>query len=191
MIGILFFHNSSNREYFSMPITITDVAANFSLVCDFANKKQIAELTALVKEIKTVNFVYGLETPIEHLAYTGDDEAVKFLLTEFRGSLDYAVRGYARAYRTSGPISVEGLIRSGADINYAVTGYAIADNTTAVNDLLRRGATQNWAMKGYAQAGNETKVLALLGSNIENSKCLPDAFHGFASGNRVAALNTL
>jgi hypothetical protein len=180
-----------------MPITITDVAANFQLVCQYARERKQSELAQLIQTtIKTVNFVYCLETPIERLAFEGDDKAVQFLLNNFNGNIDYALRGYARANNV---FATEAIIRLGTSLNYAIMGYAYVGNKNAVDTLIDLGADKNWAVVGYAHGYNNNNNKNIINNILypgikpdevfEDSPYHQDVLNGLARGGHVEVVD--
>lgn len=172
------YRNKNEIESKELPQTPNEI---LNIICKFAKEKNKDALSNLISEGICINIFYKEETPSQRLGLEKEVEALIFLISEFRASIDEAVLGLAinghfdvvddfvrrgasiQSALLGATISgyfthAEDFIRRGGELNNAAMGAERGGHIDQAEDFIRRGATLNWAARGTVSGGNFDRV---------------------------------
>lgn len=158
----------------------------YEQIIELAKSKDVVGLTKLINTGISIDFRYGLWSPVGFLASQGNIEAVDFLLEFFNASINHAAWGYAQVGLNK---KVDELIACGASLNMALVGYAQKDDDEKVNHLISIKADPFFAVQGYAFANNIEKALYFIKKT--GDKGLNMAAKSFAIMGKVQMVDNL
>src|SRR3990167_2577091 len=98
---------------------------------------------------------------LRRAAFSDERKLIDHLLDKHRADIEYAIKGAVDADNPSLDL-VDGLIKKGADKNYAVLRAAFFDKRELMDHLLKTHCADiNFAMDGAAQANNKSLIIYL------------------------------
>lgn len=142
--------NSHNRRYFES-------------IYKLVKARELESIYELMDEYKrTVDYLFDGKTVASLLSQEGDDASVEWMIECLHPNKNLIA--YETARRGKDEIT-KTLLRGGAELIYALQGYASVNNIDRVNELLGDGRSNmliEALLAGFASVGNHEKVQSLL-----------------------------